>query len=323
VALLVGLAACGGSTSATTSSGPQIFIQGVSRFAADPFVITEGCAEAAEAKKLGVKYSFDASPTLDAATEITHWDADLLKSPDGIVLGPPSAAPFTGPVQQASAKGIPVAVMNTALAARTGYKIFNPDWSNLGTVVAPLVQKAIGDSGKMAIVADGPENPDDMIRWQAVFVGVHIAFPGIKILPTQYAHITAATAAQITQQLVVSNPDLGLIFATNGPEANGIEAALTESHNADKVKVIVIDASPATQNNIRNGSVFAAVAQRPWVMGTKAVDAVVEYARAHRDHAAVQPGTPYLNPVPLTLVTKSNVDSLTLETGKYVSSCPS
>ncbi len=322
-ALLVAACGAGATSGSSSGSNSSIFIQGVSRYATDPFVITEGCAEAAEAKALGVKFSFDASPTLDAATEITHWDADLLKHPDGIVLGPPNASAMVGQIQQASAQGIPVAVMNTGLSAQTGYKVFPPDWSHLGDLVAPLVLQAVGAQGTLGLIGDSPDNPNDMARWEAVQVAVHNAYPGITILPVQYGQTSSSTSAQVTEQMVAAHLDLGAIFVTNGPEGNGVESALAALHATEKVKVIVIDASPTTLDGLRSGAVYAAIAQRPWVMGQEALKSVVEYVKAHRGSTApVTPGKPYLNPVPLTLVTKQNVDKLTVQTGLYVSSCP-
>lgn len=90
-----------------------------------------------------------------------------------------------------------------------------------------------------------------------------------------------------------------------------------------KIKVIVLDASATTLAALKSGAVYAAVAQRPWVMAQEAMKAVVQYAEAHPGTTgSVQPGSPYDNPVPVTLVTKQNVNSLTVQTGLYVSSCP-
>jgi ABC-type sugar transport system substrate-binding protein len=111
-------------------------------------------------------------------------------------------------------------------------------------------------------------------------------FPAIKVISSdQYAGTTPEMAMdKATDVLNKYQERVTGIFAVCEPNANGVLAALQNTHLAGKVKALVFDPSPELINGLSEGTVHGIVLQDPVGMGYLGVKTMV----AHLDGKPVE-----------------------------------
>ena len=85
----------------------------------DPFYVTMNDGAQAEAKKLGVKVTWQGPATFEAAPQITILDAVLASKPDFLLVAPTDVQALIGPLKQFGSHKIPVMTVDTDVTART------------------------------------------------------------------------------------------------------------------------------------------------------------------------------------------------------------
>jgi len=100
------------------------------------------------------------------------------------------------------------------------------------------------------------------------------------------------------ENLLQSNPDVDIIYATAENSVLGAKAALESSKNT-KAKIVGFDLTEEAASGINDGTVLAMIQQQPKEMGKMAVDAVVKSIRGEKVEKNI--------PVPVVLYDKTNV----------------
>jgi ribose transport system substrate-binding protein len=300
------------AVAAMTSTGgaaTTLYIAGVSPFTADPSLKPTDCGAKAEAKRLGVKWSWGGPSGPDVPKEVSYLSSIMLKKPDGVLLLPLSPTAFVNPVRQLMSDGVPVVLTDGTLTPRVQYRSYQSDFSNAGRLVRDGVLQLTGGTGTVGVVAFGADKPLDRVRWEPA-VKLLKNSPGIKVLPVEYSNADTVKSASIAAALIRGHADLKVIVATNGPEATGVASAVLAAGKKGKVHIIAYDAPATVIRRIKDGSIAFTISQSPYVKGRQAVRDLVNYIRKNGSRSGpVAQSKPIIVPVPTKKLTKANIDS--------------
>jgi ribose transport system substrate-binding protein len=314
LAALISLAAAATLASITGAAmggrtATKIFIAGVSPLTADPSLAPTDCGAAAEAKKLGVKWTWGGPPGPDVAKEISYLNSTLLLKPDGLLLLPLSPTAFLAPVRKLMQQGVPVVLTDGTLTPSIQYRSYQSDFGAAGNQVAKAVLKMTGGTGTVGVVAFGPSLILDRVRWEPA-VKILKKHAGLKILPTEYSNADAVKSASIAAAMMRANPDLKVIIATNGPESTGVRSAVLAAGKKGKVQIVAFDSPAPVIKGIQDGTIAFTIAQSPYLKGQNAMKALVAYIKAHGSRAGpVKQARPLIVPVPAKMITKQNLNT--------------
>ena len=104
------------STSASSSTSHKNFtIALVPGLTVDPFYITMHNGAAAEAKKLGVKLTWQGGTTFSPTTQMPVVNSLLAKSPSALLIAPTDVNALKAPIQKFVNAGIPVIAVDTTI----------------------------------------------------------------------------------------------------------------------------------------------------------------------------------------------------------------
>lgn len=314
----------GGSTAtasgtANSGSSSNITIAGVYGDTTDPFWITLGCGAQEEAAKLGVKYQAFTSTNLDNSSFSQNFSSAELIKPSGIFVNPSNPNQFVTQYKSLMSSGVPVVTINSSVPPNE-YETVGTGTSD--TFLSQVAALVTADSGSIAVVNGIPDITPVQVRLNPVVQAIESAHPGLKMLPTQYTEYDITTATQDTSSLLLANPNLKVIVAADGPDGQGVAAAVEAAHKQGSVTVIALDATPAEVAALKAGAITALVAQSPIQIGEDQVKALVDYVKAHPKGGAVPANVATVS-VPQHLLTKSNIDSPTDSSWVYESSCTS
>jgi len=307
VALTVALAGCASDAGGDDASG--ITVAGISILTGDPYFVSIKCGAQQAASDLGVKLEWDGSTSADTAPQAAIFSAMRLKDPDAYVFTPFSQDGFIADVTDVMSAGAPVVLADATMAEDVFYKGFQSDNEQAGQQVADYLVEETGGEGTVAVVAFGPGNPIDEARYDGLRDRVAADAPDVKVLDPQYAQGSSSEAAQVVSGIIQANPDLKIVYATNGPQATGAVSALRAANLLDSVKVVAYAGEDEQVQALRAGDVSALLAQSPYLIGYNSVEAAVDYVKAHPDGGAVTPADPAYEYTPTMLITQDNVDS--------------
>ena len=306
------------------ASPAPLRITGVVAQATDPYFISMKCGALAAIKDMGgnVNLSWQGPVQPSVPQEIAALGTVASTKPDGVILTPFSPTAFLNPVTSLMKQGIPVALTDSFLAKNAAYSEVYTDVTHSGPVLANRIAGLLHGKGKLAIIAFGAGDPYETPRYSYMVKVLKAKYPNITVLPVQYAAADSNKAAQITSGLLAANPDLGAIYATDGPMGQGAAAAVRTAGKRGTVKVISFDAEPDLVRSLRDGSISAHYTQAPFIEGYTAMKSLITYLRgAGAAKKPVGQAHPYYTPAPLKFITKADLSNPQTNKYLYLASC--
>lgn len=139
-----------------------------------------------------------------------------------------------------------------------------------GELAAQNAIRLLNGEGKIAIVGHSQTVVDAVARVKG-FADYIAANSKIEIVDTQYGDGDHLKSADIAKSMLIANPDIDLIYASNEGACVGAYNGLKEINMIGKVMLIGFDSSAALKAGVRNGEIAGAITQDPVGMGYAAV----------------------------------------------------
>jgi len=128
------------------------------------------------------------------------------------------------------------------------------------------------------------------------------AYPGIQVVAEQPADFDRTKGLDVMSNLLQAHPDVQGVIAANDEMALGAIKALG-SKAGTSVSVVGFDGTPDGLNAVKDGTLYASVAQQPSQLGKIAVDNALKALDGKKVEETIK--------VPVKVVTKENVAGFT------------
>jgi ribose transport system substrate-binding protein len=231
--------------------------------------------------------------------QVAILEDQIQRGADVLVVAPTGSAQVVPVLEQAVNRKIAVVLVD-ADAPLTGKSSYvGTDNRAGGALAARHLIERIG-SGKVALISGVPGNQSQDDRAQG-FVETLAATPGIQLVSRQPANSERSLGMTVMENILTAHPDLRGVFATNDQMALGAVEALDARGLHGKVLVVGFDATAEAIKAITEGRMSASVAQRPFEMGRKSVEAALAILDGKPVEARIDTGT--------ELVTSANAAS--------------
>ena len=253
------------------------------------------------AKELGYTIDYQ-GPAVE--TEIAS-QVDLVRNiskskPAGILLAALDSKGLIPPVEEATASGVPVVMVDSGIDSDLPKASVTCDNYDGGYKAGLEMAKLLGEKGTVANL--GIQAGSVSSKRSTAFNDAIAKFPNMKVLPVQWTNADAATSMNIASDLLNGNPDIAGFFSACAPTAIGICQAVKAKGLEKKVKVVTFDPSPEVLPLFENGTIQCIIAQDPYQMGYQGVG----YIDQARKNGAIDKKKIELPPV---LITPENYKS--------------
>ncbi|MEA4897868.1 MAG: ABC transporter substrate-binding protein [Christensenellaceae bacterium] len=166
-------------------------------------------------------------------------------------------------------KGMPIVGFDAGVGAIANAHCSTSNYA-AGELAAENAIRLLNGEGKVAVVGHSQTVVDAVARVQG-FIDYIKANSAIEIVDTQYGDGDHLKSADIAKSMLVANPDIALIYASNEGACVGAYNGLKEINMIGKVMLIGFDSSAALKAGVRNGEIAGAITQDPVGMGYAAV----------------------------------------------------
>ncbi|HEY5907516.1 MAG TPA: ABC transporter substrate-binding protein [Vicinamibacteria bacterium] len=228
-------------------------------------------AEAA-AKEAGVEMVW-AAPQIetDFSGQASIVEDFINRRVSAIVIAPSHQSALVGVVDRAIAAGIPVVVMDSALASDRPASYVATDNRLGGALAAREMGRLIGGRGKVAVVGIAAGTGSGIEREEGFTQTLEQEFPTVTFVGLQYCDSDRARALTVAEDFLTTHPDLAGMFGSAEPNAVGIFRAVQNRGKKGQVKVVGFDASPQLLEALGDGTLDALVVQNPFRIGHDAM----------------------------------------------------
>lgn len=260
----------------------------------------------AEAKALGFKLVVSAA-NFDAAQEANLVQTAITQKADAIVLAPIDQNALIPASTKATAAHIPVVLVGDDFAASGRSQMLTyvgvPE-SQYGLIKANFIVSHLKGHKGTVVVIHGPRGLDYVEGQKAGYQAVFSKHSGVKVVEGPYGNFSSEVGLTSLQNVLTRTPETSAVYFDNDDLAlGGIQALKARNISPSKVVTIGSDGAPAAIAAVRNGSLTATVATRPYATGQKSLEVLKSYFATHK-----APGK--IVPVPPALVTKQSLKKL-------------
>jgi ribose transport system substrate-binding protein len=240
-----------------------------------PAAISKGAKD--KAAQLGVKL-VDLDSQGDVAKQSSQVQDLVAQKVDGILLVPLSPGPAQALVDQASSAGIPIGTVHGYVGADRKVEdpyqklkfVLDENEQKAGATAGQMALKALPGGGKVAVITGAPgfvENTTRVTRFKAALQGAGAG--KYTIVASQPGNWTKQDGQSACQNILASNPGVGLFYAISDDMAVGCAAAVKSA--GSKARIIGIGGSKSGIAAIKSGDLYGTVCDKPYDEGAMAV----------------------------------------------------
>jgi len=239
----------------------------------------------------------------DRADQVALVETFIQKRVDGLVLAPLDEKALVPPVRRAREAGIPVVIIDSALADPEAAVSFVATDNYQGGVMAGRhMAELLGGKGKVIVLRYLVGSASNVKREEG-FLAETARHGGIEVASSdQHGGPTVETAMAAGEALLTKfGPgQVDGIFCPNEPMAWGMLRALEAAGRAGTVKLVAFDTSDRLLAAMEKGHLHALVLQDPVRMGEEGVRTVVAHLRGKEVPERIDTGVTLATPANLS-----------------------
>ncbi|MFJ8155754.1 substrate-binding domain-containing protein [Streptomyces sp. NPDC094468] len=266
----------------------------------NPFFVQIRSGAQAEAKRLGVDLTVTDAQN-DASQQANQLQNFTSSGLGAVIVNPVDSDAASNSVKAANKADIPVIAVDRGVNnAKTDALVASDNVAG-GELAAKTIGDRLGGHGKIVILQGQAGTSAARERAQGFASGLK-AFPGIQVVAQQPADFDRTKGLDVMSNLLQSHPDVQGVIAANDEMALGAIKALG-SKAGKSVSVVGFDGTPDGLTAVKNGTLYASVAQQPSQLGKIAVDNALKAIQDKKVDSTIK--------VPVKVVTKENVAGFT------------
>ncbi len=250
------------------------------------------------AKEAGIK--IDVQATTDEGDETgqqTMTETLTTQGVDALLMSPISDSNLTSAVESANEAGVLTVNVNDGLIAKANHYV-GPNAYQNGQLAAEWISKKLGDEGDVAIVVGMAKAFAARERTAGFKDWIKENNSKMNIVAEQNADWDRTKAKDLAATWLTQNPDLKAIFCNNDDMALGVVEAVEEA-NADTL-VVGVDGIGEAYDSIRAGKLDATVDSFPFYMAQVAIECTLRSLAGQKLPSCVA--------TPQALIDSENVD---------------
>ncbi|OYP17486.1 MULTISPECIES: ABC transporter permease/substrate-binding protein [unclassified Streptomyces] len=266
----------------------------------NPFFVQIRAGAQAEAKRLGVDLTVTDAQN-DASQQANQLQNFTSSHVGAIIVNPVDSDAAGNSVTAADRARIPVIAVDRGVNKASVDTLVASDNVAGGELAAKTIAEKLGGQGRIVIL-QGQAGTSAARERAAGFARGLKDYPGIRVLAQQPADFDRTKGLDVMSNLLQAHPDVQGVIAANDEMALGAIKALG-SKAGKSVQVVGFDGTPDGLTAVKDGTLYASVAQQPTQLGKIAVDNALKAVKGEKVEPTVK--------VPVKVVTKDNVAGFT------------
>jgi ribose transport system substrate-binding protein len=251
----------------------------ITNVASDFWKVAEKGCQKADAEMANVEVHFQMAFGGTAVEQERYINEALMKGFDAIAISPVDPVGAKKAINKA-AKSVPVITQDSDAPDSDRLLYLGADNVAAGRQAGELIKQALPQGGKIMAFVGKKEMQNAKERYD----GLKEALQGskVEVLDLIADNNDRVQAKDNAAETMKAHPDIaGMVglWSYNGP---AILEAIKNAGKVGKIKIVCFDEATPTLDGIKDGSIFATVAQQPFEYGYQAVQVMAKLARGDK-----------------------------------------
>ena len=287
-------------------SKPRYHFYFIAQNSVDPFwrEVRQGLEDAAKEHKVVVE--FNAPRFNSPQEELRFLDIAVTSEVDGIITHVSNGNDFTGLINKAKGKGIPVVTIENDDKNSDRNSFVGTNSFQLGKAAAELMIKATEGRANIAVIVSSDLELDSTSQNLKMngFLSTIKDFPGMKVVKTYSSKMGILSAEEITQTIISGNDGINAIFAMNSVDTIGTAQLIVDRNKVGSIAIVGYGDTEDILRYISKDIIYGTVMSDPYKMGFESLEALIDIKEQNNVSTFIDTG--------VKVITKTNV----LEYGK-------
>ncbi len=254
----------------------------------DPFYFSMHKGAQQAAKEEGLTLLFQVPRSWNTIDQVGILKAIIAKKPAVLLISPVDKTQLIQPLREAVEAGIKIITVDTFIGdgqyqtgkGQADFPMSYVASDNLegGRIAARALAKAIGEKGAVFCENNKPGISSTDQRMEG-FMQEMKNYPRITVLKPQYNDNDANKATAHVAAVLARTPELAGIFGVNTFSGKGAAEGVKKAGASGKVKVVVFDAVPGVDKDLKSGLIDIVIAQKPADIGYQGVKLAAQLLR--------------------------------------------
>lgn len=293
-----------GGSGTNTGAGTKHKLAFVTNNASPFWVIARKGTEKAAQDIPNIEVEFRIPSDSTAAEQQRIIDDLLAKGIHGIAISPVDPANQTQLLNRAAEQTL-VVTQDSDAANSNRVCYIGTDNVAAGRQAGELVKEALPQGGKIMVFVGVLDAANAQQRNQGLKEA--LAGSNIQIIDVRTDNTDRVRAKSNAADTLVNHPDIAGMVGLWSYNAPAILLAVKEANKVDKVKIIAFDDEDETLGGIKEGAIYATVAQQPYEFGYRSMQLMAKYLDGDK---SMVPASKQIF-VPTIAVKKANVEEYT------------
>lgn len=233
------------------------------------------------ARERNAVIDFEGPDTANAEEGIRDIDMAGAARVSGIITYVQDESMYMPVIDKVVREGIPLVTVDSDAENSKRLAYVGTDNVSAGVAGAKEMIRQIGKSGTVAIIMGGRMVKNQMERVKG-FTDYLKTHSEIKIGEIESSDSYLLESELAAKKILSSNQGVKALFCTSALDGQGAAKAILESSLKGRVKIVCFDDLPETLSYIADGTIAATVVQKPYTMGYKAVNIIMNNLEGKR-----------------------------------------
>ncbi len=236
--------------------------------------------------------------------QVSMIEDQISRGAAALIVAPAASAQVIPALEKAAARSIPVIIVDTDVEwpKKVAYVGTNNDEG--GRLAGRYVVDKVAGRAEVGLIVGIPGEETHEGRKRGFKEALATA-TRLELVAEQPANSERALAMNVMENMLTARPALAAVFATSDQMALGAFEAIQARRSGAPPKLVSFDAGREVLKLVGEGKIAAVVAQRPYQMGKRSVEAALQAIAKQPVDRVIDTGT--------VLITRENVASFRVE----------
>jgi len=272
----------------------------VSPLVGHPYWVSVEDGMKAANEEFGVNTDYVGPTEINIDEQIKAIETAIASKVDGIITMALNPEAFKPVIDKAVDAGIPVVLIDTDAPDSKRNCYAGTSNKAAGFEAGKAMIEATGGKAKIGIIT-GAIDADNLNLRIDGFKEAIKDHPEMEIVAIEPSNTDLLIATEKAQSMLQAHPDITAFFGVSAYDVIGAAKIVEEKGLVGKITLVGFDDMPETLDYIRQGVVYAAIAQKPYQMGYLGVKLLKEIHEGKTPESIIDTG--------VTVITKENVET--------------
>lgn len=259
----------------TQSSSEEPRIALIAHVADNPYwqIVKKGAEKAA--KERGCILEYYGSNTANAEEDLNLINMNIAAKVNGIITYVQEEDKYTPAIDKGIEKGIPVITVDTDAKDSKRISYVGTDNVEAGKKAGRILWEKTTDVHKIGVIMAGFDTTNQIERLKG-FKDYLSDKSKADIVSVESSNSNELNAKIAAEKIIREHPEVNFLYCVSAIDGIGAAKAVTENNLQNKITIICFDDLPGTLELIKSGVIYASIVQRPYDMGYKSVNMIMD-----------------------------------------------